>query len=156
MGVPLLGREHTGYCHQGQVICATIFRFLHGIGERRLKNLAKSLRENGIVPRVHGNYQRLPKHTLSLDSVQNVAAFLLNFADQHGLLLPGRIPGYSRSDIKLLPSSMSKRCIWRKYQSASELLESAIKSVPTTTSVDFGGHCFLQWLTLEVIASFSG
>ena len=39
------------------------FRFLYGIGEKRLKNLAKRLGENGIVPRVHGNYQRLPKHT---------------------------------------------------------------------------------------------
>ena len=141
--------------------------FLHDISEKRLKNLAKSLREKGIEPRVHGNYQRLPKHTLSLDSVQNVVAFLLNFADQHCLLLPGRIPGYSRSDIKLLPSSMSKCCIWRKYQCAAELLESAIKSVAYTSFyrlwrsllpsvVDFGGHCFLQWLTLEVIASFSG
>ena len=123
-------RTHIGYCHQGQVICATTFRLLHGIGEKHLKNLAKSLRENGIVPRVHGNHQRLPKHTLSLDSVQNVA-FLLNFADQHGLLLPGRIPGYSRSDI--IPSSMSKRCIWRKYQCAAELVESAIKSVAYTS-----------------------
>ena len=82
---------------------------------------------------MHGKYQRLPKHNLSLDSVQNVVAFLLNFADQHGLLLPGRIHGYSRSDIKLLPSSMSKRCIWRKYQSAAKLQESAIKSVPYTS-----------------------
>lgn len=56
-------RTHTGYCHQGQVICATTFRFLHGIGEKRLKNLAKILREDGIVPGGHGNYQRLPKHT---------------------------------------------------------------------------------------------
>ena len=126
-------RKLTGYCHQGQVICATTFSFLHGIGEKRLKNLAKSLRENGIVPRVHGNHQRLPKHTLSLDSIQNVLAFLLNLADQHGLLLPGRIPGYSRSDIKLLPSSMSKRCIWRKYQCAAELQETATKSVAYTS-----------------------
>ena len=73
-GVPLLGREHTSYCHKGQVICVTTFRFLHGIAEKRLNNLAKSLREKGIIPRVHGNHQRLPKHTLSLDSVQNVVA----------------------------------------------------------------------------------
>ena len=46
-------RAHIGYCHQGQVICATTFHFLHGIGEKHLKNFAKSLRENGIVPHVH-------------------------------------------------------------------------------------------------------
>ena len=36
----------------------------------------------------------------------------------HGLLLPGRVPGYSRTDIKLLPSSVSKRGIWKVYQEA--------------------------------------
>ena len=44
---------------------------------------------------------------------------MLNYAEQHSLLLPGRIPGYSRSDIKLLPSSVSKRGIWKVYQTAA-------------------------------------
>ena len=46
--------------------------------------------------------------------------FLLSYAEQNALLLPGRIPGYSPSDIKLLPSSASKRGIWRVYHSAAE------------------------------------
>ena len=41
--------------------------------------------------------------------------FLLNYAEQNGILLPGRVSGYSRSDIKLLPSSVSKRTVWREY-----------------------------------------
>ena len=36
----------------------------------------------------------------------------------HGLLLPGLVPEYSRTDIKLLPSSVSKRGIWKEYQVA--------------------------------------
>ena len=44
---------------------------------------------------------------------------MLNYAEQHALLLPGRVPGYSRSDIKLLPSSVSKRVIWKVYQTAT-------------------------------------
>ncbi len=34
------------------------------------------------------------------------------------MLLPGRVPGYSRSDIKLLPSSDTKRGIWMGYKQA--------------------------------------
>ena len=44
---------------------------------------------------------------------------MLNYAEQNALLLPGRVPGYSRSDVKLLPSSVSKRLIWRVYQIAA-------------------------------------
>ncbi len=31
------------------------------------------------------------------------------------MLLPGRVPGYNRTDIKLLPSSVTKRNIWKEY-----------------------------------------
>ena len=34
--------------------------------------------------------------------------------------LLGRIPGYSHSDIKLLPSSISKRSIWKTYHSTAK------------------------------------
>ena len=46
--------------------------------------------------------------------------FLLTYTEQHGLLLPGRVPGYSRSDIRLLPSSTSRRGIWKLYSAATE------------------------------------
>ena len=36
------------------------------------------------------------------------------------LLLPGRVPGYSRTDIKLLPFSTSKKRIWLVYQEAAQ------------------------------------
>ena len=49
-----------------------------------------------------------------------VVRFLYSYAQQHDLLRPGRVPGYSRSDVKLLPSSVSKRGIWKTYYSASE------------------------------------
>lgn len=59
---------------------------------------------------------------------------------QHTLLLPGRVPGYSRSDIKLLPSSVSKRGIWRVYHLTAEEKE-RIHAVAYTT------FCHL-WRTL--------
>jgi hypothetical protein len=114
-------RQRTAYTfhHQGKQVCEKMFRFLHNIGETRYKNIKKSLRSNGLATRTHGNNKRSPSHALSLSSTEYVVRFVLNYAEQHALLLPGRVPGYSRSDIKLLPSSVSKRGIWKVYQTAA-------------------------------------
>ena len=47
---------------------------------------------------------RQPEHSLSYEYV---VLFLTSYTQQNAVL-PGRIPGYSWSDIKLLPSSVSK------------------------------------------------
>ncbi len=112
--------NYTAHYHQGKVICQKMFLFIHSIGSKRLKNISKSLRNDGVGPRTHGNTKRLPKWTLTLNDVEYLIRFLLNYTEQHGLLLPGRVPGYSRDDIKLLPSSVSKRMIWDVYFEAAE------------------------------------
>ena len=116
-------KTYTKYFHQGKVVCPSMFRFLHAIGTMRLKSLVKHYKQNGLTPRTHGNTRRLPSNTLSVSSVEYIVRFLLNYSDQHGLLLPGRIPGYSRSDIKLLPSSLSKRSLWRVYHQSADSAE---------------------------------
>ena len=40
----------------------------------------------------------------------------MNHAEDHAILLPGRIPRYNRFDLKLLPSSTTKLAIWEAYQ----------------------------------------
>lgn len=35
--------------------------------------------------------------------------------DVNAMLLPGRVPGYKSSDVKLLPSSTSKHALWELY-----------------------------------------
>ena len=46
--------------------------------------------------------------------------FICTFAEENALVLPGRVPGYSLSDIQLLPSSLSKSNIWNQYSSSTE------------------------------------
>ena len=89
-------------------------------GTKRMKNLTESFKSNGLVPRTHGNTRRLPKHTLSYETQKSVVTFLFNFSSQNSLVLPGRVPGFSKTDIRLLPSSLSKRAIWRQYKEAME------------------------------------
>lgn len=126
---------YTHFFHQGQPICSKMFHFLHGVGTTRVKNIKKNLMLNGPTPRTHGNQRRRPHHALSLETIEHVLKFLYNHAEQNGLLLPGRVPGYSRSDIKLLPSSKSKRAIWHLYKAAaeSEAVEVCVRSVAYTT-----------------------
>ena len=86
-----------------------IFTFLHGIGKDRLKNVRDSYLTNGLETRVHGNTKRLPHNHLTHAMITNVTDFLKNYAEENAILLPGRIPGHKRDDIKLLPSSRSKK-----------------------------------------------
>ena len=60
-----------------------------------------------------------------MPSIVYVVRFLLTYSEQNDLLLPGRIPGYISSDIKLLPLSVSKRSIWKVYQNAVDVVSGA-------------------------------
>ena len=64
---------------------------------------------NGLETRVHGNTKRVPHSHLAHAVITNVTKFLENYTEENAILLPGRIPGYKQHDIKLLPSSCSKK-----------------------------------------------
>ena len=51
------------------------------------------------------------KTALTLEDVKHVTEFLLNFADQHGLVLPGRVPGFVRDNLRILPSHFTRKAI---------------------------------------------
>ena len=67
----------------------------------------------------HGNSGRLPKHTCSIEQVQEVKSFIVNYARAHGLPVPGRLPN-AKGKVLLLPSDMSKMFVFRKYSEASD------------------------------------
>lgn len=69
---------------------------------------------------MHGNAHRQPHNALSVDDEKRVVTYINNYVEDHGILLPGRIPGYNRSDLKLLPSSVTKLSIWETYRKAIE------------------------------------
>ena len=65
----------------------------------------------GLTARIHGNTKRLPHKALSFDETRKVSRFLKSYAEANAILLPGRIPGYKRDDLQLLPSSTTKKVI---------------------------------------------
>lgn len=60
---------------------------------------------------MHGNIKRLPHNTLTLLDSQNAVKFIRSYAQTNAILLPGRIPGYKRDDLQLLPSWTTKK-VW--------------------------------------------
>ncbi|KAK2549844.1 hypothetical protein P5673_029666 [Acropora cervicornis] len=51
---------------------------------------------------------------------QNVHSFLTNYVEENAIVLPGRIPGFKRDDVKVLSSSDTRASDWRAYSAACE------------------------------------
>lgn len=75
----------------------------------RFKAIKAHYLATGLTTRVHKNTRRLPPNTLTFVEIKNLVRFVKAYADLHGILLPGRIPGYKRDDLQLLPSSTTKK-----------------------------------------------
>ena len=99
----------TTYMHQGHHLCKTTYDFLHGVGNHRVKNIRKSYIQDGLAVRTHGNAKRSPHNALTYTQITNLVKFIQNYAEQNAILLPGRVPGFKRDDLKLLPCSDSKK-----------------------------------------------
>ena len=97
------------YMHNSHTICKSTFMFLYGVGKKRLLAVKDSYNNNGLETRVHKNRKSLPHNYRSLEVIKNFVAFLQNYCEENAILLPGRIPGFKRDDIKILPSSQSKK-----------------------------------------------
>ena len=105
--------------HQGLRVCKKTFLFLHSIGASRFKALKAQYVSEGLVPRVHGHTGRTAPNALVLEDVRGIISFVLQYVESNGILLPGRIPGYKRDDIQLLPSSTTKRAVWLLYEDSA-------------------------------------
>lgn len=100
----------SNFMHHGHNVCKVTFAFLYGIGiNHRVLAIRKHYKENGMETRTHQNSKRLPPRTLSFDDINRLVNFLQQYAEQHAILLPGRVPSHKRDDVKLLPSSNSKK-----------------------------------------------
>ena len=111
-------RSRITFYYHAKRICKKSFLFLHCINKNRLCSLVKHYRNNGLTVQVHGNKKRLPSSTFSAETVKNVVKFIMNTAEEQALLLPGRIPGFKRVDVKLLPSVLTKHGLWKSTRKA--------------------------------------
>ena len=134
-------RESSTFKHEGTQICLTSFLFLQTIGMKWYKNLKKHVREFGIVPRQHKFYNRQPHNAFTIEDRKIIVTFIINYAEQHGVSLPGKIPGFKRDDIKVLPCSQTKKYVWRLYK------ESLSTVSPVLRTAQYSLFC-QTWATL--------
>ena len=98
-------------------ICIIIIR----VSQDRLTGLISWYKTNGLVPKEKKSGGRANNiNSIQLEDIKRVVQFLTNYASQNALVLPGRVPGFKRDDIKLLPSSHTKVKVYEDYKASLE------------------------------------
>ena len=110
-------RQSTRMCffYHRKRICKKPFLFLHCLQSYRFHSLVRHYRKNRLTLRTHGNSKRLPSRATSTETVEQVVKFIKNVAETQALLLPGRVPGFKRIEVKLLLANLTKHSLWKKY-----------------------------------------
>ena len=69
-----------------------------------ITKLSQHYLQHGLCPLLKKSGGRKNNtRSVSFEQLQEVVSFISNHTDVHGLVLPGRVPGFKSSDIKLLP-----------------------------------------------------
>ena len=103
------------YYFMSRFVCAKAFVRLVGISPDKLYALAKHCKTGGPVPRQLRAGGR-KNNTASLALVDTERVHFKQYAEDHAVSLPGRVPGFKRDDIRLLPSSCPKSQVCRLYE----------------------------------------
>ena len=122
------------YRMEGKKLCRQTFLFFTNISKTKLQNLRVHYNQEGLQSRRHGNVGRAPPNSHSFETRQTVKTFIENFADNHGVILPGRIPSYRDQSIILLSSAETKLNVYGFYKECCS--KSGFASVASTTFYD--------------------
>ena len=97
-----------------------VFSYYFSVNQKRLNRLIKHDTSEGLSPpeKKSGGRKNTRKIALSYEDIRKVVSFLVNYAEEHALHLPGRVPGYRKDDITLLPSSHTKISVYNVYRNA--------------------------------------
>ena len=114
-------RTDTNYYFRGVSICRKMYFYIHDLGEKRYKNLVKHFDSSGMTDKVHGLFGKAKNRTtdISVDILEKVTTFIKNYAEHHGIPLPGRLPNFKDFRITKLPSSITKAFLYRLYIEAA-------------------------------------
>ena len=69
---------------------------------------------------MHGNARKRRHNQTETEQVEKIKGFIEQFADNHAMPLPGRLPTHKDYRVMLLPSDMSKSAVYRFYVRACE------------------------------------
>ncbi|KAL8558866.1 hypothetical protein ACOMHN_054297 [Nucella lapillus] len=87
-----------------------------GISRNLLTRLSKHYQTEGLAqPSKKSGGRRSNTRSLKYQDTEAVKKFICHYAEDHAVSLPGRVPGFKREDIRLLPSAIPKSGIYRQY-----------------------------------------
>ncbi|KAL8592303.1 hypothetical protein ACOMHN_036937 [Nucella lapillus] len=99
-----------------RIVCKEAFLFLLGISRNLLTRLSKHYQTEGLAqPSKKSGGRRSNTRSLKYQDTEAVKKFICHYAEDHAVSLPGRVPGFKREDIRLLPSAIPKSGIYRQY-----------------------------------------
>ena len=84
---------------EGKKVCRQAFLFLTSTTKWKLQNLKCHYNQEGFISRRHGNTGRSPHNSYSFNTINAVKEFIEIYAENHGVLLLGRIPGHRDDSI---------------------------------------------------------
>jgi len=94
-----------------------LFTFCCSISQDRLTALLKWYKAEGLVLKEkRAGGRKGSMKSLSMAHIQNVVQGLTSYAAVQSMVLPGRVPGFKRDDVKLLPSSHTKIKVYNHYK----------------------------------------
>ena len=75
--------SYSSFLHHGKRIFKKTFFFFHAISQKRVHNIKKSLKHNGLVARTHGNAKRTLHNAISFEKIQNVSSSIHMLSKLH-------------------------------------------------------------------------
>ncbi|KAL8574754.1 hypothetical protein ACOMHN_035871 [Nucella lapillus] len=90
--------------------------YYFNISRNLLTRLSKHYQTEGLAqPSKKSGGRRSNTRSLKYQDTEAVKKFICHYAEDHAVSLLGRVPGFKREDIRLLPSAIPKSGIYRQY-----------------------------------------
>ena len=137
------------YAFDHRSLCKNAFLFIHDIGEKQLKSMLRHLKENGLVPIVHGNVGKTPATVYPFEVVLNCVQFLKNYAQINGLPQPSARRGRADAPPVYLPASQNYKIVHGSYVKASMECDPTQRVMQYRSFVDVWHKCIpeIQFMT---------
>ncbi|XP_067943168.1 uncharacterized protein [Watersipora subatra] len=111
-------RARCNFRYHDTVVCREFFLFVNSIKSSRFKALKAAYESNpGATPRDFFYKGGAPR-SISLEESQRIVDFLNNTAEANALALPGRVPGFKKEEVKVLPSCLTIASLHDDYTNA--------------------------------------
>ena len=96
------------YTFHGEPLCRAALLYVMAMSKNLITAVSKHYQREGLCPRTYSKRGK----ALTITATRLVTEFIDKYSQQHALQLPGRVPGFRRELLQLLPSSDTIKSIY--------------------------------------------